>query len=93
MIITYKYINKIIFILDESYKYENNLYYKVNNFLKGIKNKNSIKQIIFDESFSKEISNYEKQNILINNKIYLEYMFNDYFSNLKEQEYYNTKRF
>jgi len=86
MIITYKYINKIIFIIDESYKYENNLYYKVNNFLKGIKNKNNIKQIIFDESFSKKISNYEKQNILINNKIYLEYMFNDYFSNLKEQE-------
>ena len=86
MIITYKYINKIIFIIEESYKYEKDLFNKVNNFLKGIKNKNNIKQIIFDKSFSKEINNYDKQNILINNKIYLEYMINDYFSNLKEIE-------
>ena len=90
MIITYKYINKIIFIIDKSYKYKNDLFNKINNILKGIKNKNNIKQIIFDKSFSKEINNSETQNILINNKIYLEYMINDYFSYLKENESYFT---
>ena len=88
MIITYKYINKIIFIIDKSYKYGKDLYNKLNNFLKGIKNKNNIKQIIFDKSFSKEINNYENHNILINSKIYLEYMINDYFLNLKDKENY-----
>ena len=54
MIITYKYINKIIFIIDKSYKYGKDLYNKLNNFLKGIKNKIILNKLYLINLFPKK---------------------------------------
>ena len=82
----YEYINKLYFVYnDDTF---NNIFDKVNFYLNLIEHKENIKYIYFNNEFSteKKADNKYFEDYIIYNKIGLEYLIDDYFKKIKNNE-------